>query len=190
MEHIVMKISEIKNNPSNPRIIRDHKFAMLVESIMSFPEMLEIRPVVVNKDHVILGGNMRFKACIEAGLKKIPVIVASNLTPEQEEEFVVKDNVSGGEWDWDALANEWDNENLAEWGLDLPHIFGEVEEEEEPKKSKHPVKYLSWGKNKIPITKEESAQMDKALDDYAFEEGDMYGFIKLLTQRYFGTEEE
>lgn len=114
-----MKISDIKANPNNPRIIKDDKFKNLVQSVKDFPEMLELRPIVVNKDMIILGGNMRYKACKEAWLKEIPVIVADNLTEEQEREFLIKDNVSGGEWDWDILANEWDKDELEEWGLDV-----------------------------------------------------------------------
>ena len=113
------KINEIKLNPNNPRLIKDDKFEKLVKSIKEFPEMLDIRPIVVNKDMVILGGNMRFKACKEAGLKEIPVIVADNLTEEQQREFLIKDNTSGGEWDFGMLANEWDSEQLEDWGLDL-----------------------------------------------------------------------
>ena len=119
MPNRLMKISDIKANPNNPRIIKDDKFKKLVESVKSFPEMLELRPIVVNKDMIILGGNMRYKACKEAWIKEIPVIVADNLTEEQEREFLIKDNVSGGEWDWDILANEWDKEELEEWGLDV-----------------------------------------------------------------------
>jgi DNA modification methylase len=116
------KISEIKLNPNNPRLIKDDKFKKLVKSIKEFPEMLDIRPIVVNSDMVILGGNMRFKACKEAGLKEIPVIVADNLTEEQQREFLIKDNTSGGEWDFEMLANEWDVEQLEEWGLDIPNF--------------------------------------------------------------------
>jgi ParB-like chromosome segregation protein Spo0J len=119
METKILKISEIKLNPNNPRLIKDDKFEKLVNSIKEFPEMLKIRPIVVNKDMIILGGNMRFKACKEAGLKEIPVIIANELTSDQEREFLIKDNVSGGEWDFEMLANEWDNEQLEEWGLDL-----------------------------------------------------------------------
>ena len=126
-----MKISDIKANPNNPRIIKDDKFKKLVESVKSFPEMLELRPIVVNKDMIILGGNMRYKACKEAGIKEIPVIVADNLTEEQEREFLIKDNVSGGEWDWDILANEWDKEELEEWGLDVQFETVEPEAEED-----------------------------------------------------------
>jgi len=115
-----VKVSDIKPNPSNPRLIKDDKFKKLVKSVQEFPEMLELRPVVVNADMVILGGNMRWKACKEAGLKEIPVTIASGLTPEQEREFIIKDNVSGGEWDWEMLGIEWNADELEEWGLDLP----------------------------------------------------------------------
>ena len=122
MEAKKIKISEIKLNPNNPRLIKDDKFAKLVKSVKEFPEMLDIRPIVVNSDMIILGGNMRFRACKEAGLKEIPVIIAEGLTEQQQKEFLIKDNVSGGEWDWDILANEWDNEELTEWGLDIPNF--------------------------------------------------------------------
>ena len=120
MEIQKVKIQEVKLNPNNPRIIKNDKFAKLVKSIQELPQMLEIRPIVVNADMVILGGNMRFKACKEAGLKEVPIIVADNLNEEQQREFLIKDNVSGGEWDFEMLANEWDVEKLEDWGLDLP----------------------------------------------------------------------
>jgi ParB-like chromosome segregation protein Spo0J len=115
-----VKISEVKLNPNNPRLIKDDKFKKLVQSIKDFPEMLNIRPIVVNQDMIILGGNMRYKACKEAGLKEVPIIVADELSEKQQREFLIKDNVSGGEWDWEVLANEWDNEQLESWGMDLP----------------------------------------------------------------------
>jgi hypothetical protein len=115
----VVKISEVKTNPNNPRIIKDDKFAKLVKSIKEFPEMLNLRPIVVNDDMIVLGGNMRLKACKEAGLKEVPIIKASNLTEQQQKEFIIKDNVGFGEWDWDSLANKWDAEELTEWGLDV-----------------------------------------------------------------------
>ena len=114
-----VKLELIKLNPNNPRLIKDDKFKKLVQSIVDFPQMLEIRPIVVNADMIILGGNMRYKACKEAGIKEIPVIIADNLTEEQQKEFLIKDNTSGGEWDWEVLANEWDSEQLEAWGLDL-----------------------------------------------------------------------
>lgn len=114
-----VKLSEVKSNPNNPRLIKDEKFSKLVKSIKEFPKMLEIRPIVVNDEMVVLGGNMRLKACKEAGLKEIPIIKASDLTEEQQREFIIKDNVGFGEWDWDLLANEWDTDLLEEWGLDL-----------------------------------------------------------------------
>jgi hypothetical protein len=117
-----VKISEVKLNPNNPRLIKDEKFAKLVQSIKDLPEMLSIRPIVVNTDMVVLGGNMRLKACKEAGLKEVPIIIADNLTEEQQREFLIKDNVSGGEWDWVMLKNEWDTEQLDSWGLDIPNF--------------------------------------------------------------------
>jgi hypothetical protein len=113
-------IGSIKPNPSNPRTIRDERFHKLVQSIKDFPEMLELRPIVTDADRVVLGGNMRLKACKAAGLKTVPVVVADHLTESQRREFIVKDNVGFGDWDWDALANEWDAGELAEWGLDVP----------------------------------------------------------------------
>jgi hypothetical protein len=113
-----VRISEIKPNPNNPRIIKDDKFDKLVQSIISFPQMLEIRPIVVNDDMIVLGGNMRLRACQEAGLKEVPIIKASELTEEQQREFIIKDNVGFGEWDWNALANEWNPEDLNQWALE------------------------------------------------------------------------
>ena len=124
-------INTVKANPNNPRIIKDDKFAKLVKSINEFPQMLNLRPIVVNDDMVVLGGNMRLKACKEAGLKEIPIIKASELTEQQQKEFIVKDNVGYGEWDWNDLANNWDAEQLQDWGLDIPGFDAEVIEAEE-----------------------------------------------------------
>ena len=119
MEIIKVKISKVKPNNENPRIIKDHKFHKLVDSIKEFPEMLKIRPIVVNSEMVVLGGNMRLRACNEAKLKEVYILIADNLTKQQEQEFIVKDNVGFGEWDWDILANNWDNELLKDWGMDV-----------------------------------------------------------------------
>lgn len=124
---MIEKINKIKPNPNNPRLIKDDKFKRLVQSIKDFPEMLEIRPIVVNADMIVLGGNMRLKACKEAGLKEVPIIIADNLTEEQQREFIIKDNVSGGEWDWDILANEWNSVELEEWGLDSWQNIDDIE---------------------------------------------------------------
>ena len=125
---MIVKITEIKSNPNNPRIIKDDKFKKLVKSIQEFPQMLKLRPIVVNKDMVVLGGNMRLKACKEAGLKEVYILKADELTDEQQKEFIVKDNVGFGEWDWDMLANEWDTDKLEDWGLDLPIYFNDSDE--------------------------------------------------------------
>lgn len=128
MEVQRLKLSKIKPNPANPRLIKDDKFNKLVQSLKDFPEMADIRPIVVNRDMVILGGNMRFKAMKEAGWKECPVVVAE-LTEEQEKEFIIKDNVGFGEWDFSMLANEWDAEQLGEWGVDIPQSLSEIIEQ-------------------------------------------------------------
>jgi ParB-like chromosome segregation protein Spo0J len=120
-------IAEIKSNPKNPRIIKDDKFAKLVKSIRDFPQMLEKRPLVCFTDTdgklVVLGGNMRLKAAKEVGLKQLPVVLADDWNEEQKNEFLIKDNVGFGEWQWDELANEWDAEQLSDWGLDVPDVM-------------------------------------------------------------------
>lgn len=122
----LVKINEVKPNPKNPRFIKDDKFRKLVKSIEEFPDMLNKRPLIVFTDkdgkYVVLGGNMRLKACQEIGLKEIPIIKADEWTEEQKNEFLIKDNVGFGEWDWDSLANEWDVEKLDDWGLDIPNF--------------------------------------------------------------------
>jgi ParB-like chromosome segregation protein Spo0J len=125
-----MLINEIKPNPNNPRIIKDVKFKQLVKSIQDFPQMLDLRPIVIDENNMVLGGNMRLKACIEAGLTDVPVIHANNLSEAQKKEFIVKDNVGYGEWDWDDLANNWDAEELTDWGLDIPN-FDVIDEKEQ-----------------------------------------------------------
>lgn len=127
-----VKLSDIKSNPNNPRIIKDDKFKKLVKSIQEFPKMLEIRPIVVNQDMIVLGGNMRLKASKEAGLKEVFIVKADDLTEDEQKQFIIKDNVGFGEWDWEMLANEWDAEELKEWGLDVPEFaINELEAEED-----------------------------------------------------------
>ena len=115
-----VKISQVKNNPNNPRVIKNDDFRKLVKSIKEAPWTIQLRSINVNDDNIVLGGNQRLRACKEAGLKEVYIIKASSLTEEQQREFIVKDNISSGEWDWDSLANEFDIEDLENWGLDLP----------------------------------------------------------------------
>ena len=115
----LINIQEVKPNENNPRFIKDYKFKKLVKSIKEFPEMLKLRPIVVNSDMVVLGGNMRLKACKEAGLKEVWILKADDLTEQQQREFIVKDNVGFGEWDWDVLGNEWNTQQLEDWGLEV-----------------------------------------------------------------------
>jgi hypothetical protein len=129
-----VKITEVIANPNNPRLIKDDKFRKLVKSIQDFPDMLNVRPIVVNKDMVVLGGNMRLKAIKEAGLKEINVDIV-DWNEQQQKEFIIKDNASFGEWDWNDLANNWDAEEIAEWGLDIPgwangHSINDMSENE------------------------------------------------------------
>ena len=132
MQITKVKIGDIKINPDNPRIIKDYKFKKLVKSIKEFPEMLEIRPIVVNDENVILGGNMRYKACQDARIDEVYIIKAKDLSEEQQKEFLIKDNSGFGEWDWDILANNWDQDKLGEWGLDVPYTDDDVQEMNNP----------------------------------------------------------
>jgi hypothetical protein len=156
-------INTVKANPNNPRIIKDDKFAKLVKSINEFPQMLKLRPIVVNDDMVVLGGNMRLKACKEAGIKEIPIIKASELTEQQQKEFIVKDNVGYGEWDWSDLANNWDSEQLEEWGLDIPG-FSNVEDLGEnfslPDGDKAPFQQMTF-----TLADEQATQIKNAIDE-------------------------
>ena len=120
-------IKKVIPNKENPRIIKDLKFEKLVNSIKEFPQMLKLRPIVVNDEMVVLGGNMRLKACQEAGLQKVHIIKATNLTEKQQREFIIKDNVGFGEWDWDILANEWNSVDLENWGIDNWQNIDDIE---------------------------------------------------------------
>lgn len=159
-----VSITTVKANPNNPRVIKDDKFKKLVQSIKDFPEMLDIRPIVVNQDMIVLGGNMRLKACKEAGLKEVPIIRADNLTEEQQREFIIKDNVSGGEWDWELLASEWDTELLDDWGLDLPGFDADLEEFGEdfslPDGDKEPFQQMTF-----TLADEQAEQIKNAIAD-------------------------
>jgi hypothetical protein len=126
-----VEIEAVKYNESNPRFINDEDLERLKKSLQDFPEMLKLRPVVINNENVVLGGNMRLKALYELGYKKIPVAYASDLTEEKQAEFVIKDNVGLGSWDWNRLANEWDDQKLIDWGLDVDFSNGTEKEAEE-----------------------------------------------------------
>lgn len=116
---IKVNIAKLKENPENPRYIKDSKFKKLVKSIKEFPEMLEKRPIIVDENMVVLGGNMRLRACKSAGLFEVWIDKAIGWSEEQKREFIVKDNVGFGEWDWDILANDWDASDVESWGLDV-----------------------------------------------------------------------
>src|SRR3990167_2106245 len=122
-----IEISLIKANKANPRTISKEKYDKLLKSITDFPQMLSIRPMVIDENNVVLGGNRRLKALTELGWKKVPVVRAESLTAEQKAEFIAKDNIGYGEWDWDVLVKDWNVEKLNEWGLDIPPQFTQGE---------------------------------------------------------------
>ena len=129
----MIKLNTIKPNPNNPRIIKDSKFEKLKKSIQDFPKMMELRPMVINSDNIVLGGNMRLKALKELGYKEVPeewVKRAEDLTEDEQRQFIIKDNIGFGEHDWEMLATEWNADELSDWGLDMPADWGEEEVEE------------------------------------------------------------
>jgi hypothetical protein len=158
-----MLINEIKQNPNNPRLIKDHKFKQLVKSIQDFPQMLELRPIVIDENNMVLGGNMRLKACIEAGLTDVPVIHANNLSEEKKKEFIIKDNVSFGSHDWSELANNWDVDLIQEWGLDIIG-FDNVEDLGEgfslPDGDKSPFQQMTF-----TLADEQATQLKNAIEE-------------------------
>lgn len=147
MDIIKKSISEIRPNENNPRFIKDYKFKKLVNSVKEFPEMLKLRPIVVDSNMVVLGGNMRLKACKEAGLKEVYIIKADELSEEQKREFIIKDNVGFGEWDWDLLANEWNSVELEDWGMDNWQNMDDIETSDEftlPDGDKEPFQQMTF----------------------------------------------
>ena len=156
-----VKISKVKGNPNNPRIIKNDKFKKLVTSIKEFPEMLKLRPIVVDEDMMVLGGNMRLKASKDAGLKEVWIDIAEGWTKEQKDEFVVKDNVNFGDWEWDILANEWDSVNLDDWGLDTWKNLDDIETSENftlPEGDKLPFQQM-----KLTLADEQAAKIKEAV---------------------------
>jgi len=135
VEERLIKASEIVSNINNPRTIRQDKFKKLVQSIKDFPEMLSIREIIVDEALMILGGNMRYKACLEAGLKELNVKIVKGLTEDQKKEFIIKDNANYGQWDWDKLANSFDENKLSDWGMNVwqpdEHNTWSAEEEDQ-----------------------------------------------------------
>ena len=169
-----VKISTVKGNPNNPRIIKNDKFKKLVKSIQEFPEMLKLRPIVVDEDMIVLGGNMRLKASKDAGLKEVWIEVAEGLTEEQKKEFIVKDNVGFGEWEWDMLANEWDSVQLVEWGLDVWQNEDDIETSDEfslPDGEKSNLEQITY-----TLTKEQSNIIKEAIQEIKYTEE--YKFVE------------
>lgn len=127
----MVKLSTIKPAPNNPRVIKDDKFERLMRSILDFPKMMELRPIIVDEAGTVLGGNMRLKAIKQLGYKEIPkswIKSAGDLTESEKKQFIVKDNVGFGEWDWQALSESWEAKDLADWGVDVPAFGAEAKE--------------------------------------------------------------
>lgn len=116
-EKLELSIKELVANNKNPRVIKKDSFERLKKSIQDFPDMMKLRPIVIDEDNIVLGGNMRFKACSELGIETVSVIKVIGLTEEQKKEFVVKDNKSFGDWDWEMLSSDWDVQDLNDWGF-------------------------------------------------------------------------
>lgn len=162
VNQIEIDISKIKPNPSNPRIIKDDRFEKLVKSIKDFPKMMELRPIIVDSNNMILGGNMRLKALNYLSYKKIPkswIKQASDLTDKEKEQFIIKDNVGFGDWDWDMLANEWNSEELEAWGLDIPSF--EVDDNEVDIKDLFDIELPFYTPSEIQPDINELANLDK-----------------------------
>lgn len=173
-----IKVEKLKLNPKNPRIIKNDKFNKLVKSIKDFPEMLEARPIVVDENLIVLGGNMRLKAVKELGFVEVPTIILPGLTQEQKDEFLIKDNSNFGDWDWDILQHEWNVEDLGNWGLDINIFdvqFSEDEIEEETFNSDDIEEKTIGQKNLVNI----SLTVNK--DDY---KAGIDAEIELLIQKY------
>lgn len=188
----MIKLNTIKPNPDNPRVIKDGNFKKLQKSIQEFPQMMALRPIVIDDDGVILGGNIRYRALQDSGVKEVPddwIKRASDLTEEQKREFVIKDNVGFGEWDWDVLGNEWDDLALADWGLDVP-AFNDLSDNKsedqsinalhESIKNTHKVRLCDYD---IILTDDEYDMIKKSLDEYVNNNGITAGyFFYILNQ--------
>jgi hypothetical protein len=173
-----MKISEIKLNKKNPRLIKDHKFEKLKNSITEFPKMLELRPIIIDNDNIILGGNMRYQALKDLGYKEIPdswVKNANELTEDEKQRFIIADNVGFGDWDWDIIANEWNTELLADWGLDVPSFEVDVDYSILNEDSVSDVENANNGVMKGILVEFNLEDYDKALELYKY----------LKTQNYY-----
>lgn len=164
-----MKLTEIHANKANPRVMRDEKFRKLKKSIQEFPKMLALRPIVVDDSNTIVGGNMRYRALQDLGFKEIPsewVKKAADLTEEEKKRFVIADNVNFGEWDYDLLANEWDNDLLLDWGLDTWKEPKDNEEEETEKDNADSLTRIKIGRKTIFLTPDEVEKAEQSIENY------------------------
>ncbi len=136
MQPTNISTNKLRTSPSNPRAIRENKMEQLMRSISEDPELMQARPLIVNERMEVLAGNQRLRACVALGWAEVPCVVV-DWDEQKQKRVMVKDNVSAGEWDWDTLANEWEAEELQEWGLDIPFESEPQDEPKEPKQCKH-----------------------------------------------------
>tara|TARA_Y100001937_G_scaffold50884_1_gene70841 strand:- start:5322 stop:6041 length:720 start_codon:yes stop_codon:yes gene_type:complete len=173
---MIIDINKIKENPDNPRTITEDKFKKLVKSLKELPDMINVRPIVIDENMIVLGGNMRLRAMKQAGIKKVPVHQVENWSDEQKKQFIIKDNIGYGTWDWDLLANEWDLEQLENWDLDIPNLYNDEKEyytakietpEYKPNNIKpKPKELFDNTKQKKLLDKINNAKIDKETKDF------------------------
>lgn len=172
---------QLKRNPKNPRVIEDSDYKKLVKSIKKFPKMLHIRPVVINQDFLILGGDKRYQAAVDAKLKMIPCIMASDLTEAEEAEFIIKDNLHSGDWNMQLLETDWDASLLQEFGLEFEEPVDEnMKIQGQHSSNNTSLQYLSFGKHKVPVTDEELDRLDRLLLKYSEDNSVIIGFASML----------
>lgn len=170
-----IELSKLTEHPDNPRYIRDRNYKALLNSVRDFPDMLRARPLVVNKDMVVIGGNMRLRVLRDLKIKNAPVEVV-DWTEEQQAEFMIKDNLQQGEFDWDLIANHWDQDSLISWGVDqfhfgisnTDHILPEDDDEyHERKESDQPKLTDGYVKIEFVVKEEEKKHIMKKVREYA-----------------------
>lgn len=167
----MVSLDKLHKNPNNPRIIKDDKFKKLCQSIKEDPWFMRLRPIIYDETGMILGGNMRYEACKFLEMKEAPAISANDLTEDQKNRFIIKDNVPGGEWDWDVLANEWDVSDLEAWGLDTIKQNYELDEPSfcETSEEKQSIKIVFFKKD-LDVIKHELESLKNEYDGFNFYE--------------------
>lgn len=172
-----MKLADLIPTENNPRQIKKDDFERLKKSVKSFPQMLDIREIVVDENNRILGGHQRVKALMANGEKEVNVKVVEGLSEEEKREFIVRDNIQNGDWDFDVLANEWSDLDLQDWGI-LPELSDDIGGEFDEMTTSQT--FLKVGGLKIPVTEQEVELLASAYEKYTESSQVAYGFINSL----------